>query len=50
MLNLLLKNNLPVVSLSEIPRSLEDVYLQAIAAPDGVPLEASAELDVPHGS
>jgi hypothetical protein len=31
----LLEEGLPVVSLQEVPRSLEKVYLQAIAAPDG---------------
>ncbi len=31
----LLEEGLPVVSLHEVPRSLEKVYLQAIAAPDG---------------
>jgi ABC-2 type transport system ATP-binding protein len=31
-----LEHGLPVVSLQEVPRSLEQVYLQAIAAPDGM--------------
>ena len=30
-----LARDFPVISLQEVPRSLEDVYLQAIAAPDG---------------
>jgi ABC-2 type transport system ATP-binding protein len=30
-----LSNDLPVVSLEEVSRSLEDVYLQAISTPDG---------------
>lgn len=30
----LLGQNLPVVSLQEVPRSLEDVYIQAVNAPD----------------
>ena len=34
----LMDNNLPVVSLHEVPRSLEQVYLQAIVAPDGAPI------------
>jgi ABC-2 type transport system ATP-binding protein len=34
-LRYLLGQGLPVVSLQEVPRSLEEVYLQAISAPDG---------------
>lgn len=34
-LRYLLDQGLPVVSLHEVPRSLEQVYLQAIGAPDG---------------
>jgi ABC-2 type transport system ATP-binding protein len=34
-LRCLLDQGLPVVSLQEVPRSLEQVYLQAIGAPDG---------------
>jgi len=34
-LSYLLGQGLPVVSLQEVPRSLEQVYLQAINAPDG---------------
>ena len=35
-LRALLEQGLEVVTLQEVPRSLEQVYLQAIAAPDGV--------------
>jgi ABC-2 type transport system ATP-binding protein len=35
-LQALIAQNLPVVSLQAVPRSLEQVYLQAIQAPDGV--------------
>jgi len=31
LLQFLLENHLPVVSLSEIPRSLEDAYIQAVS-------------------
>jgi len=45
-LDLMLKNNCPVVTLAEVPRSLEEVYLQAITAPDGVPLGETVEPEV----
>ena len=35
MLRALLDQEIPVVSLHEVPRSLEQVYLEAVAAPDG---------------
>jgi ABC-2 type transport system ATP-binding protein len=31
----LLENGFPIISLQEVPRSLEQLYLQAIQAPDG---------------
>jgi ABC-2 type transport system ATP-binding protein len=35
MLRTLLNQEMPVISLQEIPRSLEQVYLEAVSAPDG---------------
>ena len=37
-LQALVQQGLPVLSLSEVPRSLENVYLQAISAPNGAEL------------
>jgi ABC-2 type transport system ATP-binding protein len=35
MLRALLDQGVPIVSLQEVPRSLEQVYLEAVNAPDG---------------
>jgi ABC-2 type transport system ATP-binding protein len=47
-LALMAQKNLPVITLTEVPRSLEDVYLQAINAPDGVPMNPAPAPEVSH--
>ncbi len=41
-LKALLAQNLPVIGLQEVPRSLEQVYLQAVSAPEGVEVSYAA--------